>query len=121
MGLIIQKKTRSTLAKRYAEQYRALRDRDPTETPCNVEIGDSIGTIHVDDEPPVDVSGLLLDATFDSSGRMNGVEVRDDAGVKLFVEPVQQERTSTKTQIVFVQEGKGTVRKFEITVPKDTV
>ena len=121
-GIVIQKKTRSLLAKRYAEHYLALRDVDPTETPSNVDIADSIGTIRLPDEPPVDASRLLLDATFDDSGRLDGVEVRNESGMRLFVERVQDERkTGMKTEIVFINEGKGTVRKYEITVPTNTV
>lgn len=118
----IAKKTRSLLAKKYAEQYFALRDVDPTETPNNVEISDLIGTIRLPDEPPVDASTLLLDPTFDSSGTLDGVQVRNQMGRMLFVEPLQQQRkTGMKTEIVLINEGKGTIRKYEITVPVDTV
>ena len=118
----IQKKTRTLIAKKYAKQYYSAIKDDPFNKPNNVEISDSIGTIHLCGESAVDVSSLLLDATFDKRGRLHGVEVRNEEGKILFVEPVEQKSdTAMKTEIVFVNEGKGTVRKFEITVPTNTV
>ena len=39
----------------------------------------------------------------------------------MFTEPVERNQVGFKTEIVFINEGKGTIRKFEVTVPVDTV
>ena len=118
----IHKKTRAKLAKKYRDLYREERKSFPDLPVNNVQIGKEIGVLHEEGEPPVDADKLMLSLALDREDKMYGVEVRSQEGVKLFVQPFEEAAApSMKTEIVFINEGKGTVRKFEITVPSDTV
>ena len=118
----IHKKTRAKLAKKYRDLYREERKSFSHLPVNNVQIGKEIGVLHEEAEPPVDADKLMLSLAFDREDKMYGVEVRSQEGVKLFVQPFEEVTApSMKTEIVFINEGKGTVRKFEITVPSDTV
>ena len=119
----IRKNTRTKLAKQYRVLYREERKDYPDQDVDNVEIAKKIGTIHEEGEPPVDFNGLILQPAHDSEARLCGVEVWTKQYKRLFVQPFDEpnQAPSMKTEIVFINEGKGTVRKFEITVPSDTV
>jgi len=115
----ISKKTRSTLAAKFADAYRSeILESGAADMPW---ISKLIGCIPQEDGSNFDVEPLMLDAVCDSNGKLSAVEVRDEEGVKMFAEPIERATVGLKTEIVFINEGKGTVRKFEITVPADTV
>ena len=114
----ISKKSRSTMAKKFAEMY--LEEKRDTGTADMPWIAKMIGAIPQDDGSTFDVEPLILDAVYED-GKLAEVEVRDEDGVKMFTEPVERNPVGFKTEIVFINEGRGTVRKFEVTVPVDTV
>lgn len=118
-GSAISKKTRTNLAKQFATQYReSLRDFGEADMAW---IAKSIGRISQEDGTELDVEPLLLDAGHDTDGKLSKVEVRSEDGRKMFWEPVPGTENRFKTQIVSINEGRGTVRRFEICVPVDTV
>jgi hypothetical protein len=115
----ISKRTRTDLARQFATKYR-----EELEAPGGVDmawIAKSIGRISQGGGCELDVEPLLLDAIHDRDGKLSKVDVRSEDGVRMFEEPVPARDTGFKTTIVSINEGKGTIRRFEICVPVDTV
>jgi hypothetical protein len=115
----ISQQTRSTLVARIVEAYRREFLADGV-----VDMGwvaKQIGSIPQENGTHLDVESMILDVAHDTNGKLLKVEVRNEKGIMLFSEYVQSVAVGFKTKIVSINEGKGIVRKFQITVPTDTV